>query len=259
MNLYKLHNNPDELYGFNKIIFQKDAVKRLLRGDSLNGKVVIGKTGDLSLDLSKTNISRIDSPNLTVLELNLSGTPIIELPYNLTVKKTLNISNTMIETLPDNLTVKNLIINNTPLSDNILNILKNNESAEDKRSELTNIFDNTSIDMDGLFGNASSNNLFKYDYHVIFTYEMNDFDADSRISVDTFYEFGAEEIVDSLTSTTGELHHNIGGMRMRARIQTSSGLYAIHSDSELEREDVEYYLNSLSTDKFKDFIENSKF
>jgi hypothetical protein len=33
----------------------------------------------------------------------------------------------------------------------------------------------------------------------------------------------------------------------------------MHSDSELEREDVEDYLNSLSTDKFKDFIKNSKF
>jgi hypothetical protein len=131
--------------------------------------------------------------------------------------------------------------------------------VEDKRSELTSIFDNTSINIDGLMGNSSSNNLFKYDYHIVFTYEMNDFDADNRISIDTFYEFGAEEIVGSLTSTTGELHHNIGGMRMRARMQSNPGLYTIHSDSELEREDVEDYLNSLSTDKFKDFIKNSKF
>jgi hypothetical protein len=88
---------------------------------------------------------------------------------------------------------------------------------------------------------------------------MNDFDADNRISIDMFYEFGAEEIVGSLTSTTGELHHNIGGMHMRVRIQSGSILHIMHSDSELEREDVEDYLNSLSTDKFKDFIKNSKF
>lgn len=117
MNLYKLHNNPDELVGYTDRNFYlgDEARDLLLQGKKLT-KHIVG-----NVDLNNDLITALPDNLHITGDLWLIDTPIKTIGKNLSVGGNLLLTNTPIASLPDNLSVgMHLYINGTP------NLDKNN-------------------------------------------------------------------------------------------------------------------------------------
>ena len=112
MNLYKLHNNPDELVGYTDRNFYlgDEARDLLLQGKKLT-KHIVG-----NVDLNNDLITALPDNLHITGDLWLIDTPIKTIGKNLSVGGNLLLTNTQITSLPDNLSVgEDLYLNDTPI------------------------------------------------------------------------------------------------------------------------------------------------